>query len=99
MLTITSTSDPRGFRLSGDIDASNVDQLENALAPVVREGGDITIDVSELGFIGSAGLQVVIRALMNLEGRGRLVLVGVGATLRKLVGIMGLERFPHLELK
>ena len=99
MLTIRSTSDPRGFRLSGDIDASNVDQLETALAPEVREGGDITIDVSELGFIGSAGLQVVVRALLDLDGRGRLTLVGVGTTLRKLVEIMGLDRFPHLELR
>jgi anti-anti-sigma factor len=99
VLTITSTSDPRGLRLSGDIDVSNVDQLETALSPEVREGGDITIDVSELGFIGSAGIQVLVRALMDLEGRGRLILVGVRATLKKLVGIMGLDRFPHLDLR
>ncbi|MGH2661528.1 MAG: STAS domain-containing protein [Actinomycetota bacterium] len=99
MLTITSTSDPRGLRLSGDIDASNVDQLETALAPEVQEDGDITLDVSELGFIGSAGIQVLVRTLINLEGRGRLIVVGAGATLKKLVGIMGLDGFPHLELR
>jgi anti-anti-sigma factor len=99
VLTITSTSDPRGLRLSGDIDASNVDQLETALAPEVQEDGDITLDVSELGFIGSAGIQVLVRALINLEGRGRLIVVGAGATLKKLVGIMGLDGFPHLELR
>lgn len=98
MLTVTPTSDPPGLQVAGDVDASNVDQLERALSPLVAGGGDITLDVSGLGFIGSAGIQVLVRALLGVEGKGRVIVTGAGAPFKKLVGIMGLDRFTHLQV-
>jgi anti-anti-sigma factor len=98
VLTITPTSDPPGLRLSGDVDASNADQLDHALSPLAARGGDITLDVSQLGFIGSAGMQVLVRALIDVEGKGRIVVTGARAPFTKLVGIMGLDRFTHFQV-
>ena len=36
--------DPRGFRLVGELDASNVGVLQDALSREVEKGGDITLD-------------------------------------------------------
>ncbi len=98
MLTLTPTSDPSGLQVAGDLDASNVDQLERALSPLVAGAGDITLDVSALGFIGSAGIQVLVRALMEVEGKGRVIVTGASVSFKKLVGITGLDRFTHLEV-
>ena len=99
MLTVTPTSDPPGLQVAGDLDASNVDQLERALSPLVVGGGDITLEVSRLGFIGSAGIQVLVRTLIEVEGKGRVIVTGAGASFKKLVGITGLDRFTHLEVR
>ena len=99
MLEIEPIDEDRGLRLVGEVDLSNVDQLKTALDPQVDRGGEITLDVAGLSFIGSAGVQVLIRALIDLEGRGVIVLRSPGESLRQLIGIMGLDRFPNLEVR
>jgi anti-anti-sigma factor len=99
MLEIARIDEPRGLRLSGEVDLSNADQLKSALEPEVERGGEITLDVAGLTFIGSAGVQALIRALLDLEGRGSIVLFDPRDSLRQLIGIMGLDRFPNLEVR
>ncbi len=99
MLEIERIDEPRGLRLVGEVDLSNAEQLQAALEPEVQLGGEIALDVAGLTFIGSAGVQALIRALLDLEGRGRIVLLDPGDSLRQLIGIMGLDRFPNLEVR
>jgi anti-anti-sigma factor len=99
VLEIEPIDEARGLRLVGEVDLSNVEQLKTALDPQVDRGGEITLDVAGLSFIGSAGVQVLIRALIDLEGRGVIVLRSPGESLRQLIGIMGLDRFPNLEVR
>ncbi len=99
MLEIATTDDPRGLRLTGEIDLATVNELTAALEPLVREGGDITLDLSEVRFLGSSGAQVLIRALDALDGRGRLVLTHPGSSVRRLLEVMGLDRFENLEVR
>lgn len=99
MIDISSISEPRGLRLAGEVDLANTDELGAALEPHVKEGGDITLDVSELRFIDSSGVQVLVRALLSLEGRGRLILLNPGESLQHLIRIMGLDRFSNLEVR
>jgi anti-anti-sigma factor len=47
--------------LSGDLDISGEDALEDALEAARTEGGTLTIDLSELHFIDSSGLRVLVR--------------------------------------
>lgn len=99
MLDITTTDDPRGLRLTGEIDLATVSDLAAALEPHVREGGDITLDLSGVRFLGSSGVQVLIRALDTLNGRGRLLLAHPGSSVRRLLEVMGLDRFENLEVR
>jgi anti-sigma B factor antagonist len=98
-VNIERTEQPRGLRLAGEIDLSNTDQLTEALEPEVSQGGDLTLDVSALEFIDSSGMRVLIRALIDLEDRGRLVLVRPREPLRRLIAVMGLERFGNLQVQ
>jgi anti-anti-sigma factor len=99
VLEIATTDDPRGLRLAGEVDLATVNDLTAALEPLVREGGDITIDLTEVPFLGSSGVQVLIRALDTLHGRGRLLLANPGTSVRRLLQVMGLDRFENLEVR
>jgi anti-sigma B factor antagonist len=99
MLEIATTDDPRGLRLAGEVDLATVNDLTAALEPHVREGGDITLDMTGVRFLGSSGVQVLIRALETLNGRGRLILTHPGSSVRRLFEVMGLERFENLEVR
>jgi anti-sigma B factor antagonist len=99
MLDIATTDDPRGLRLTGEVDLATVKDLAAALEPQVREGGDITLDMTGVRFMGSSGVQVLIRTLDSLHGRGRLLLAHPGSSVRRLLEVMGLERFENLEVR
>jgi len=98
-LEISRTEDPPGLRLTGEVDLATVEELSSALEPDVRKGGDITVDISGLRFMGSSGVQVLIRALVSLQGRGRLVLLNPGHSVRRRIEVMGLQRFDNLEVR
>ena len=74
-LDIEPTENPVGFRVAGDLDVSTVDVLTDALDPALEAGGDLTLDLAAVHFVDSTGLQLLMRAARQLEGRGRLVLV------------------------
>jgi anti-anti-sigma factor len=99
MLEIHPNDDPKGLRLVGDVDLATVDRFRSALAPPVREGGEIIIDMRDMQFIDSSGVQVIIRALEDLDDRGRLVLAHPRRTVVRMVRVMGLQRFDNLEVR
>ncbi len=99
MLEIAATEHPRGLRLTGEIDLDTAAQLTAALEPQVVQGGDLTLDLAGVRFIGSTGVQVLIRTAESLADRGRLVLVNPGRGVRRLVEVMGLDRLENLEVR
>src|SRR5205807_5210013 len=54
LLSVERTDQPRGFRLVGELDASNVGMLSDALHREVGQGGDLTLDLAVQGEIGRA---------------------------------------------
>ena len=99
MLETTRTDDPKGLRIAGEIDLTTVDEFRSALAPLVREGGDITLDVGDLRFIDSSGVQVLIGALGELSDRGRLILLRPRPTVVRLVKVLGIQQFENFEVR
>ena len=74
MLSVSSVDGGRGFHLAGELDMSTARQLAEHLDPELAQGGDIVLDVRELTFMDSTGLQVLIRSALSLGDRGRLIL-------------------------
>jgi anti-anti-sigma factor len=99
VLDIVTIEDPDGLRLDGELDLATAPDLTSALEPHVRAGGDIILDVSGLRFMGSSGVQVLIKALQSLDGRGRLVLMHPVDGVQRLIDVMGLTRFENLEVR
>ena len=97
-LELRRTEDPAGLSINGEIDLSNVDVLADAVRDHVPSSGLFTLDLSGCAYIGSEGIAVVIEAWKRLRDDGRLVLVAPEGTVRRVLELSGLERFPNLEL-
>lgn len=98
LLQIVQTTDPRGFRLVGEMDISNAGTLESALAAEVARGGDVVLDLAGLAFMDSSGIQVIIRAAHQLGGGGKLILLGAGDLVRRSLERIRLGQLANVEI-
>ena len=98
LLDIQMTEAPRGFRLVGELDASNVTKLSEALRPEIERGGDLTLDLAGLAFMDSTGIQVLVRTAQSLEGRGNLVLVSPGSLVRRILELIPVQKLDNVEI-
>ena len=65
---------PRTFRLAGELDLLTAEEVEAKLEPDSKGQGDLVLDLTELAFIDSSGIRILIRTAGRLEGRGQLIL-------------------------
>ncbi|WP_053735066.1 STAS domain-containing protein [Nocardia sp. NRRL S-836] len=84
--------------VAGEVDLSTSGLLRAELALACASGdaaGDVVVDFSELTFIGSSGLHVLIEVAAGL-GERRLVLLG-GGWAAYVVNLLGLPaRYPNI---
>jgi anti-sigma B factor antagonist len=82
------------YSLSGEIDIVNCRQVEGDLTHAVDSSPlrSVPIDCSDLAFIDSSGLHVLMRVERRLRDRGQsLVLTGVSGHFLRLLEITGLD--------
>ena len=96
LLEVTRERD--AFRLSGEIDLSNVDELATAVSGEIREGNHIVFDCRDLRFIDSTGMAALLSICKSLGVSGRLTLRTVPPPVAKAAHVLGLDRVPNLEL-
>ena len=85
--------DAPGVAVHGEVDISVAEALEEALDAAVRESaGAFIVDLSDLDFIESTGLQVLLRArgLLGREDR-ELVVVCPHGPVRRVFELSGLS--------
>jgi anti-sigma B factor antagonist len=99
LLQIERTDSPRGFRLVGELDASNVRELSDALAPELEAGGDLTLDLRELSFMDSSGIQVFVRSAQALDSRGSLVLQSPSSLVRRILELIPVARLENVRVE
>jgi anti-anti-sigma factor len=98
LLTVERTDQPRGFRLVGELDASNVGMLSDALHREVGQGGDLTLDLGGLAFMDSSGIQVLIKTAQDLSDQGRLILRSPGDLVRRILSLIPMDKLTNVEI-
>ncbi len=80
-------------RLLGELDLATAGQLRHELERLTSEGATlVTVDMTDLAFIDSTGLSVLVRALKGLRRLGGdMELHGPGPGTRKVLEITGLS--------
>jgi anti-sigma B factor antagonist len=90
-----STTDINGWKVlavAGDLDMSSGPALDEAVAAIVPDHLGVVIDLSNVQFVDSSGLGVLVRALKRVRSAGgQLILVIDSPTTRKLFSITGLD--------
>lgn len=79
-------------RLRGELDLATAGQLRDELARLASDGAQVvTVDMSELAFIDSTGLSVLITGLKHLRQRGGdMTLRSPTPSTRRVLEITGL---------
>ncbi|HXM56944.1 MAG TPA: MEDS domain-containing protein [Candidatus Dormibacteraeota bacterium] len=98
LLRISRSLLPAGLVITGDIDASNVEPVAEALAVATAVPGDIHLDVSGLAFCDIGGFRAIVAAGRNLHGGRRIVLHGLSRQLRRVVRLVGWDAEPGLAI-
>jgi stage II sporulation protein AA (anti-sigma F factor antagonist) len=88
-----------GFKLSGELDMASADALRDALAG--WDGtGTLLLDVSELRFMDSSGLRVLLEIVGNRDGdEGTIVLLHPTAQVKKVLDISIPGGTPGLDVR
>jgi anti-anti-sigma factor len=79
--------------LLGELDLNVADQLKSRLEQLRAEGTSVRLDLSELSFIDSSGIRVVIRARLDGERDGWMLEVDpdVNESVRRPLELLGLD--------
>lgn len=96
LLRINAT--PEALRLEGEIDLAAADQLAEALRASIASG-TTSVDLSDVTFIDSSGLHVLVSAAVALDGQGPLVLLRPSKSVKRLLNIALPGGIPTLAVR
>jgi len=97
---LTQTNGQTVIRFIGELDITTVETAETQAHHALANGhtGPLIIDVSELTFCGSSGIQVLLNLEAAAAQRGRDVLLrNPSRALLLVIDALGLESYFHVE--
>jgi stage II sporulation protein AA (anti-sigma F factor antagonist) len=79
--------------VEGELDMNTAVDLERELeGPARASGAPLLIDLSRCEFIDSTGIALIVRSWQELGANGRFAICGVGAQVKRVLDITGLEK-------
>lgn len=86
----------------GKLDAFSSEQLETQIVKLIDGGVQrMIMDLSNVSFVSSAGLRVLLLATQKLRGQGRFALCGMNPYVTEVIEMVGfhnlIEIFPDLD--
>lgn len=93
VLGVEMQGDACVVRLAGELDLYNAPQVQDALAHACADSpARVVVDMSEVEFIDSTALGVLIEARTRLTNRRGFILAAPGLETRRALEISGLDR-------
>lgn len=96
-----SESDRDGKRvlgLSGRLDSNTAPDIETSLPQAIEANPATIVDLSEVNYVSSAGLRVLLKGAKVAKGSGnRLVLCGLSPSVREVFDISGFSSIFAIE--
>lgn len=86
------------LQIEGEIDVFTAPQFREKLLPLCTIEQTVTVDLSQVSYIDSTGLGVLIGAYKALRSAGgKLVITGLNERLQRLFRITGLDELMEIE--
>ena len=91
MLNISKTREDSALTvaLEGRLDTTTAPELEAALKEALPGVGELTIDMSKLEYISSAGLRVLLSTQKVMNKQGEMKITGVNETIMEIFEVTG----------
>jgi anti-sigma B factor antagonist len=89
---VVSRDDAVVVRLRGELDLYNAPAVREALFAAVTQAERLVVDMSEVSFIDSTALGVLIETRSRLRNRGAFFLASPGLETRRALEVSGLDR-------
>jgi anti-anti-sigma factor len=97
-LEISPLVEEVGIKLTGEVDLATARQLADALANVPAKS-EVRLDLSELTYMDSSGLNAIVAFARSLNGGGPLVMLNPSDPVERLFVITGLDQHPKIEIR
>jgi anti-sigma B factor antagonist len=92
MIDVTVAGQAARMTLAGEYDVVNAHEIRLVASQLAAQGvAELEVDVSEVTFMGVAGLNALIEARCLFENRGRMVVVRPTAELRRLFELAAID--------
>ena len=93
-ITIETTQTPAAqitvIRLTGEIDATNAAIVQQKVLPLTTPGCRLILDLSQVGYMSSAGLRMLLSLYRQAAGKqGQVMLVGLSEELTDTMSMTG----------
>jgi anti-sigma B factor antagonist len=93
-VTITAQDDISVLEVAGDIDSKTAPEFEKSARLATEQNQKVAIDLSQVGFMSSAGLRVLLMVYRNIKTQnGKVVLVGVSEDIQDVMSTTGFINF------
>ena len=83
--------------LSGELNTVTAPDLEAAIEADLKTANDIVFDMTDLTYITSAGLRILLVCQQEVEERGRVIVRGALPEIREVIEITGFDAILTLE--
>lgn len=97
VLTIRNDTGPDGtarLHVSGELDAHSAPEFAEAFEPAVAAAAAVEVDLTDVSFIDSSGLAVLIKARQRVvDSGGSLVVSGASPAAMRLFEIAGVSTY------
>jgi anti-sigma B factor antagonist len=78
--------------LAGELDLSTIPRMEGALLEQVRQRPAVVLDLSDLSFIDSSGISILLQASQQSNGTPMRVVIGPGSQVERIFRIAGVGK-------
>ena len=85
------------FLLDGRLDTITSPELDAKINEVIGDAKKLILDLSNLEYISSAGLRVLLGALQIMENKGEMVVRNLTEPVREVFELTGFSRLFNIE--
>jgi anti-anti-sigma factor len=96
--TVVDSGEHTTIEIAGEIDLSNVETIEQQVRAAFVDDHRLTVDVSRLLYIDSAGLNMLYRLVSSLGATGEVaVLAPEGCRARRVIELAGMRDLLNVD--
>ena len=98
-MTITKSqeNDKLTVKIEGRLDTTTAPQLEGELKTALDDVKELVFDISELSYISSAGLRVLLSAQKTMNKQGTMVVKGACESVMEIFEVTGFVDILNIE--